>query len=199
MNEQAGEVTVNCIFLQGHPSIQSNKHSFILYYMPRTSSGVRLLNYSSHSGWEKYKWISSYVTMWFALQYNYIQAVMGEEKRLVPELHEGAVPKLDQKGSGGLASPGNQGQDFQGNTETGKQIRSLGKPRRFECSWSAGWGSWARRGDWKGSWVSLWIIVCTLRTSEFIFQEMGNHHRVLKRTKMWSYLYFRKIALETFT
>lgn len=38
---------------------------------------------------------------------------MGEEKWLVPELHEGAVPKLGQKGNEGLARPGKQGQDFQ--------------------------------------------------------------------------------------
>lgn len=71
------------------------------------------------------------------------------------------------------------------------------EPKRF-CVAKAQAGAGVGGMRWKRQMCdSLWTnLFYTLRTWDFIFQEMGSHHRVLKRTKMGPHLHLRKMALE---
>lgn len=99
-----GKSLLHCILFHGHPSVQSSKHSFKLYDLPRASSGVRWQHYSSRSGWGT-------TQVRKQLRYNVVCCLVhlypGSNARKVP-----GFPTRGQKDEEGACQSGKSGTGF---------------------------------------------------------------------------------------
>ena len=150
-----GKSWVNCIFLHGRPSMQRNKPPSNLYYLPRTSSGVRLLNYSSPS--ERKIQVTQVVTLQWDLL---LGTIMPRE----PEKNDYGLystwAKSTRRGFS-FWELGDRAASRAHVTAQGQESKCEVCTTSVECGRNTGRGRHERRWDWKGRHGAVCEIPCS--------------------------------------